>query len=200
MMRRAILMSAVLALLVPGSVEAAPMQVVISDNSFTPRNVRVAVGGVVHWSRSGEAFGTHNVRQSNRRPIFYSGAVTDNPNFSFKRRFSAGEFRYKCDLHGLIMKGVVRAPVAIRRAPAGLNFGVSWATGRTNTGSRFDVQFRVGSGRWRAWRANTKSAKGVFGKGGRPVRVVNGKRYSFRARSQKKRSESDWSPVESFRP
>jgi hypothetical protein len=109
-------------------------------------------------------------------------------------------FRYKCDVHGLIMGGVVNVPVAIGRAPAGLNFGVRWANGRTNTGTRFDVQFRVGSGKWRAWRTNTKTSAGVFGRGGRPVKVANGRRYSFRARSQKKKSESDWSPVKSFRP
>ena len=199
-MRRAVLMSAVLALLVPGSVGAANRQVVIEDNSFTPKNVRIAVGDLVRWSRAGDAFGEHNVRQINRNPIFYSGAPTSNSAFSFRRRFSAGVFRYKCDVHGLIMSGVVNVPVAIGRAPAGLNFGVRWANGRTNTGTRFDVQFRVGSGKWRKWRTDTKTKVGVFGRGGRPVQVGDGKRYSFRARSQKKKSESKWSPVRSFRP
>lgn len=200
MMRRAVLMSAVLALLVPGSVGAANRQVLIEDNSFTPKKVRVAVGDLVRWARAGDAFGEHNVRQSNRNPIFYSGAPTSNSAFSFRRRFSAGVFRYKCDVHGLVMTGAVNVPVTVKRAPAGLNFGVRWANGRTNTGTRFDVQFRVGSGKWRAWRSNTKTSSGVFGKRGRPVSVANGKRYSLRARSQKKRSESKWSPVKSFRP
>jgi plastocyanin len=199
-MRRAVLMSAVLALLVPGSVGAAPTDVLIADNSFSPRSIRIAVGDLVRWKRAGDAFGEHNVRQSNRNPIFYSGAPTSNSAFSFRRRFSAGVFRYKCDIHGLVMTGRVNVPVAIKGAPAGLNFGVRWANGRTNTGTRFDVQFRVGSGKWRPWRTNTKTSSGVFGKSGRPVRVANGTRYRLRARSQKKKSESKWSPVKSFRP
>jgi plastocyanin len=200
MMRRAVLMGAVLALLVPGSVGAANRQVVVADNSFTPKNVRITVGDLVRWARAGDAFGEHNVRQLNRNPIFYSGAPTSNSAFSFRRRFSAGVFRYKCDVHGLVMTGRVNVPVAIGRAPAGLNFGVRWANRRTNTGTRFDVQYRAGSGKWRPWRTNTKTSSGVFGKRGRPVKVANGKRYSLRARSQKKKSESKWSPVKSFRP
>jgi plastocyanin len=199
-MRRAVIALMALTLLAPGSVGAATRDVLIEDNFFSPRNVSIAVGGLVRWTRSGGAFGTHNVRERHRRPIFYSGSPTTNPNFSFRRRFSAGEFRYRCDIHTTIMRGSVRVPVAIGRAPAGLNFSVRWANGRTNTGNRFDVQYRVGRGKWRGWRTNTRSLSGVFGKGGRPVRVVNGKRYSIRARSQKKRSESRWSPVKSFRP
>jgi plastocyanin len=200
MMGRAVMTLVALSFLIPGSVGAATKQVVIADNSFTPKAVSIRVGDLVRWARDGGAFGEHNVRQVNRRPIFYSGAPTSNSTFSFRRRFSAGAFRYKCDVHGTIMSGSVRVPVVVRRAPAGLNFGVQWATGRTNTGGRYDVQFRVGSGRWRPWRTDTKSVKGVFGKGGGPVRVANGKRYSLRARSQVKKSESDWSPIQRIRP
>jgi plastocyanin len=199
MVRRALLMSAVLALLIPASVGAAVKNVVVEDFVFRPSNVRVAVGDLVNWSRSAGAIEAHNVRAA-KKALFYSGTATNNPNFNFRRRFSAGEFRYFCEVHATIMRGVVNVPVAIGRAPAGLNFGVRWANGRTNTGTRFDVQFRVGSGKWRAWRTNTKTSSGVFGKSGRPVRVANGTRYRLRARSQKKRSESKWSPVKSFRP
>jgi plastocyanin len=199
-MRRAVVAGVALALLTTGSVDAATEDVEIGDNFFSPETVRIAVGDLVHWSRSGDAFGDHNVRAA-RKPLFYSGAPTANPNFNFRRRFSAGKFHYWCELHtAAIMDGFVRVPAAIRRAPKGLNFGVQWATGRTNTGGRFDVQFRVGSGRWRPWRRNTKSVKGIFGKGGRPVRVVDNKRYSIRARSQAKGRESGWSPVKSIRP
>jgi plastocyanin len=198
-MRRAVVVLVALAVLASGSVGAATRQVVIEDNSFTPRSVRLGVGDLVRWTRSGGAFGSHNVRAA-KKPLFYSGPATTNPNFSFSRRFSAGQFLYWCEVHTTIMRGVVRVPAVIRRAPKGLNFGAQWATGRTNTGGRFDIQFRVGSGRWRPWRTNTKSVKGVFGKGGRPVRVVDNKRYSIRARSQAKGRESDWSPVKSIRP
>jgi hypothetical protein len=70
----------------------------------------------------------------------------------------------------------------------------------SETGSVYDVQFRVGSGNWRNWRRNTASLASVFGTNGNPVRVRDGVRYSFRARSQEGNATSDWSPARSFRP
>ena len=197
-MRRAVIALMALTLLAPGSVGAATKGVKVEDDRFAPRRVAVRVGDVVHWTRAGDSFNPHNVHQS--ASLFRSGAVTPG-RINFRARFSSGTFPYLCQLHASVgMRGVVRVPAAIGRAPAGLNFSVRWANGRTNTGNRFDVQYRIGSGKWRGWRTNTRSVSGVFGKGGRPVRVVNGKRYSIRARSQKKRGESGWSPVKSFRP
>ncbi len=98
------------------------------------------------------------------------------------------------------MSGYVRVKPKVVAEPRGLSFTVQWATDATNTGSTFDVQYRVGSGDWRRWKSDTATNSKTFGKEGSPVTVQSGTRYSFRARSQKEFSTSDWSPRKSFTP
>jgi hypothetical protein len=86
------------------------------------------------------------------------------------------------------------------RAPTGLPFTVRWATDTTNTGSTWDVQYRIGFGKWRGWKFDISNFKGVFGRHDKPVTVKKGKRYSFRVRSRKGASASRWSPRASFMP
>ncbi len=180
-------------------VVAATAEVKIIDNKFDPENVQVAVGGTVHWSSDGTSK-PHNVTQEAK--IFTSGAPTSNP-IDFSRTFSAGTFPYFCFNHGskggLGMAGVVEVPVTVVSDPEGLAFTVIWATGATNTGSKHDIQFRIGSGTWKKWKTNTAALKGVFGKDNQPVRVVSGKTYSFRARSKKGDAASEWSPSTSIK-
>jgi plastocyanin len=168
--------------------------------TFTPDSVSEKVGGVVHWARAGTG-DLHNVREDNL--IFRSGDPTDG-RIDYSRSFSAGSFHYYCEVHGSAsggMDGVVKVKPKVSAAPEGNPFTVAWANDGTNTGSAFDVQFKVGSGDWRSWKTNTSSASGVFGNNGNPVRVDAGTKYSFRARSQKTDGdESGWSPAKSFTP
>jgi hypothetical protein len=154
-------------------------------------------GDSVRWTAAAGSFEAHNVREVSK--LFYSGPVENN--IDFKVRFSAGTFRYFCELHvSAGMRGAVNVPVTVSSAPRGLPFTVRWATGKSRTGGKYDVQFRVGSARkWRTWKTNVTTGSGVFGKGRKPVAVVNGKKYSFRARSQNKKGASGWSPPRSFR-
>ena len=177
---------------------AATQDVAVDDNVFRPATAGVAVDDQVQWTRANGAFGDHNVQAE--KNLFSSGPTTAGP-INFTRRFSSGIFSYFCLNHrGSGMRGKVKVPPKLNAKPSGVNFSVKWATGRTNTGSKFDVQFRVGSGKWRKWRTDTGTVKGVFGKGGKPVRPVHGKRYSIRVRSQKKaRRQSGWSPVRSIK-
>ena len=177
---------------------AATKDVAVDDNVFRPATVGIVVDDQVHWTRANGAFGDHNVQ--GEKNLFSSGATTAG-TINFTRRFSSGSYFYFCQNHRSTgMDGLVKVPPKLKSKPAGLNFSVKWATGRTNTGSKFDVQFRVGSGKWRKWRTDTGTVNGVFGKGGKPVRAANGKRYSIRVRSQKKaRQQSRWSPVRSIK-
>jgi plastocyanin len=142
----------------------------------------------------------HNVREDSR--LFYSGGVqTDRPT-PFERHFSAGTFHYYCEEHGSPaggMAGLVRVDLLHADAPAGRPFTVRWAGHLTQTGSAFDVRFRVDDGRWRNWKTDIKAFKGTFGRDGRPVRVRPGRDYDFQARSQKSISagnrRSGWSPI-----
>ena len=86
-------------------------------------------------------------------------------------------------------------------APAGLNFTVKWASSTTQTGNRFDVMYRVGSGPWKTWRNNTSARSMVFGARSQPARVARGKTYSFKVRSGQGTGsiQSGFSPVKVFR-
>lgn len=196
-MRKFAVVLAVLVCLGPAPLGAATKGVKVADSSFNRKDVRVRVGDSVRWTAAAAAFLDHNVREN--RKLFYSGAVQSN--IDFQTRFSAGTFRYYCELHVTTdgMRGTVNVPATLSSAPQGLPFTVRWATGKTKTGGKYDIQFRIGTKRWRTWKTDALTGSGVFGKGRKPVAVVNGKKYSFRARSQNKKGASRWSPARSFR-
>jgi plastocyanin len=197
-MRKLAAVAVLLACLAPAPLEAATTGVKVKDNFFNPDKVRVRVGDSVRWTRAADSFGDHNIH--GEKNLFYSGPTTMG-QIDFKMRFSAGSFYYRCDIHGgANMEGFVRVPPSAGAAPKGLPFSVRWATTTTQTGGKYDVDYRIGSGKWRSWKRDTTAGAGVFGKKRKPVAVVHGKRYSFRARSQNKKGASRWSPVRSFRP
>ena len=175
-------------------VGAATKNVDVNDGRFfSPQNISSTVGGSIHWTASG--VDDHSVTQDNA--LFDSGAAA--PNVDFTRKFSAGTFAYHCRKHGAQgMRGTVRVAPQVVSAPAGLAFTVKWAVAGTQTGTSFDVKYRVGSGAWKTWRNNTSAKSMVFGKGG-PVAVARGKSYSFQVRSGSGAGESVFSPVTSFR-
>lgn len=196
-MRRVVVVLAVLVALAPAPLGAATKGIKVKDNFFKPSNVGVRVGDSVRWTRAADSFGTHNVHGESN--LFLSGPVTTG-SIDLKVRFSAGNFYFRCDLHGgANMEGFVRVPPTVAGTPIGLPFTVRWATGKTKTGGKYDVQYRVGTKRWRTWKTNATTGSGVFGKTKKPVAVVKGKKYSFRARSKNKKGASHWSPTRSFR-
>jgi len=184
---------------VPGSVTGLidPVtNVAISDNAFTPSDLSVAMGASVRWSRAAGSVGSHNVTEVGG--IFTSGAATTGP-IDYVRTFSAGTFNYRCSVH-TTMQGFVRVKPKTGAAPTGLPFTVTWGSALTNTGTLFDVQYKVGAGAWTNWKVDTTSFKAVFGKGGAPVTVVAGTKYSFRVASQSGTATSLWSPTKTFTP
>jgi plastocyanin len=197
-MRRLAIVVLGLVVLGPVAAQASTTEVTVNDNlTFTPATVTVAVGDDVHWARPG-AGPLHNIVEEHG--IFRNGDPQSTP-FMYTRTFSAGTFRYFCEVHvGSGMIGFVRVPVTITSAPFGRPFTVRWGLLGTDTGTRWDVQFRIGAGVWRNWRTDSTELKGVFGKNDRPVHVKKGKKYSFRARSQQGSAASRFSPVESLRP
>jgi plastocyanin len=191
----------VLLLLLSTPAEAGQVNVEIhDDNTFAPDDVGNQVGDTVRWFNDGMTAASHNVREDGE--LFRNGDPTNGP-IDFPVVFSAGTFHYYCEVHGSEsggMDGLVRIPLRITRPPDGLRFTVRWATQASETGSVYDVQFRVGSGDWRRWKRDTSALSGVFGRNRNPVRVRDGVRYSFRGRSQEGDAVSRWSPVRSFTP
>jgi plastocyanin len=184
-MRRIVVFASMSLLLVLTAVpaEAAVVSVGAGGNNFDPEvTTLTAPGQVVTWDWAGG--NSHNVRQD--ALLFYSGGFTSNPDAEFVRTFSAGSFHYYCELHGSSsggMDGRVRVPPSISGDPAGLPFTVRWATGTTNVGQVFDVQYRVGSGAWVTWRTDATARAKVFGANGKPIVVKAGRTYGFRVRT-----------------
>ena len=176
---------------------AAPLTVAVKDDKYDDRVVTRGVGGQVKWSTAAGTEKEHNVRENS---FLFDSGEPKPPAWSFTRTFSAGTFHYYCDIHGSPrggMDGLVKVPVKITEGPDGRPFTVQWATAGSNTGRRFDVQFRIGTGNWRNWKRNATANKGVFGSGGRPVTVQQHKTYKFRAKSRNNTGASKWSPVRS---
>jgi plastocyanin len=200
-MRRSLAVLVLVIGLIPIPARAHQVDIQVQDpGSFDPPNVGNRVGHTVRWSNGGSTTFPHNVREDGQ--LFRSGGPTTGA-IDFSVVFSAGTFHYYCEVHGNAaggMAGLVRIPVSINRMPDGLPFTVRWATEASETGSVYDVQFKVGSGDWRNWRTNTSTLSGVFGRNGNPVRVRDGVLYRFRARSQEGTEFSRYSPVRSFRP
>jgi plastocyanin len=197
-LRRLVIVVLALLLFGPLAARAATTEVTVNDNlTFTPAMVTVAVGDDVHWTRPGAGY-PHNIVEEHG--IFRNGDPQSTP-FMYTRTFSAGTFRYFCEVHvGSGMIGFVKVPVTITSGPPGRLFTVRWALSGTDTGSSWDVQFRIGSGNWRAWKNDVTSLKGLFGKNDRPVHVKKGRKYSLRVRSREGSAASRWSPPESFTP
>ena len=198
MRRRAVVAAICVGVLLPvAGAQGATKDVAVKDNRFDPETVEVRIGDSVHWTDSAAA--RHNVREDHR--LFRSGALTTKVDY--KVAFSAGTFHYYCENHGAKtggMDALVKVPVKLAAAPSGLPFTVQWATSASKTGSKYDVQYRIGTAAWKDWKTNATLLKSVFGQGNEPIVVLDGKTYSFRARSQGKDGASRWSPIRSFKP
>jgi len=180
---------------VSGKIDPATL-VQVSDNAFTPGTVAPKLGTGVFWTRATGSVGNHNVAEVG--DIFRSGAATTGA-IDFLVTFSAGTFNYECEVHPT-MTGIIKVKPKVGAAPTGLPFTVTWATSKTDSGTQFDVQYKIGTGSWKNWKTDTTAFKAVFGKDGSPVTVVAGRKYSFRAASQSGAATSSWSPTTSFTP
>lgn len=195
-MRRIVLAVALLIGLASVPAGAATKDVEIRDNFFDPKRVKVRVGSSVKWTK-GATSNAHNVRENGG--MFESGQQT-TAAFDFAKTFSAGKFRYHCEVHQAFgMVGVVKVPVTLLKKPRGRKFTVKWATPATDTGTTYDVQFKIGNRKWRDWLTETEVRRAVFGKGRQPVRVRPNRKYSFRVRSLLVNIKSGWSPKRSFK-
>ena len=199
-MKRFLLVLTVVGLAYASVAAAAASQIKIDDNFFAPdappvRNV--VAGASFQWQSAPSSNLRHNVRQDSK--LFYSGIPT-SANINFSISASAGTYHYYCEEHGSSgggMDGVVRVRPSFNANPTGLPFTVTWALPGTNTGTQFDVRYRVGTaGAWILWKNNVAARSAIFGLNGQPVQVMPGRTYQFQARSQKTPTQpSGFSPV-----
>ena len=199
-MRRSLIISATAVMLaLPAAAGAAPREIDVSDDFFAPKRPparNFAPGPSFRWTNGG-TLNPHNIRQDAK--LFSSGRRTTGP-INYAINASAGSYGYYCRFHGtpqLGMRGVVKVrPIAL---PDSLNgeIEVQWANSSTDTGSRFDVRYRVDQRRWKTWKNDTPRFHAAFGHNDHPVNYrPNRHTYKIQVRSERRRVEkrSDWSP------
>jgi plastocyanin len=205
--RRFLVISAAAALLgLPAAAGAAPRNIDVGDDFFSPKRPPARSfqpGPSFHWSNGSGTFNAHNVRQDDR--LFRSGGLTRGP-IDFSIRASAGSFHYFCELHGSRnggMSGVVKVrPITVPDSLVG-QILVQWASSNTNTGSRFDVRYRVDNRRWKTWKNDTAKFQGSFGRHDNPVDYrPNRHTYKLKVRSERRRvsKRSGFSPTIRLNP
>jgi plastocyanin len=200
--RRSLIISAAavaLAMALPAASGAVPRQINVGDDFFSPRSPTArnfSPGPSFRWQSVPAAFSDHNVRQDDR--LFSSGRPEDP--LAFRINASAGSYHYYCTLHGSRqggMAGRVKVrPIAVPDSLVG-EIEVRWADSNTNTGSRFDVRYKVDQRRWKKWKNDTSGFRAFFGRNDNPVNYnPNRHNYKIKVRSERKRvkKRSDWSP------
>jgi plastocyanin len=199
--RRSLAMSAAAVVLaLPAAAGAAPREIDVGDDFFSPRRPparNFQAGPSFRWSNGGGTGNRHNVRQDDK--LFFSGNLTRGP-INFAINASAGSYHYYCELHGSRqggMAGRVKVrPIAVPDSVVG-EIEVRWANSSTNTGSRFDVRYRVDRRRWKTWKNDARGFHAFFGRNDNPVNYrPNRHTYKIKVRSERRRvkKRSDWSP------
>jgi plastocyanin len=188
-----------LALALPATAGAVPQQIDVRDDRFVPKRPPTRSfepGPSFRWTNGGGTGNEHNVRQDDR--LFSSGGLTDGP-INFAIRASAGSYHYYCTLHRAQgMSGRVKVrPIAVPDSLLG-QIDVRWANASTNTGSRFDVRYRVDQRRWKTWKNDTSRFHAAFGRNNNPVNYnPDNHTYKIKVRSERRRvrKRSDLSPA-----
>ncbi len=171
------------ALLVPaGPAEArAGASVTVADMAFSPGSVTVGLGQRVTWTFQDSVAHTSTSDQGFWDSGTRSGGATYSRTFT-----SAGSFAYHCTIHTM-MRGKVAVPLTVSGSP-NAGWTLRWSTKKGKGGVTFDVQVRLGSGRWKALASGATAASQKFD----PAKSGS---YSVRARTVKGGSRSGWSPT-----
>jgi plastocyanin len=189
----AVAVAAAAALLVPsGAADARPSastgqtvaraaSVTVANMAFSPASVSTTLGGTVTWTFQDAVAHTSTSNQGFWDSGTRSGGATYARTFT-----SAGSFAYHCTLHPM-MHGTVKVPLtASGRASKG--YRLTWATVKGANGITYDVQTRLGKGKWVSLKAASTGTHARFN----PARAG---KYSVRARTAKGGSRSGWSPT-----
>jgi hypothetical protein len=204
--RSMIIWATAVMLALPAVAGAAPLQIDVGDDFFSPKRPparNFEAHRSFRWSNGGGTANRHNIRQDDK--LFRSGNPTADP-FQFAINASAGSYHYYCTLHGSRqggMAGRVKVrPIALTDSLIG-QIEVRWASSNTDTGSRFDVRYRVDHRKWKTWKNDTRAFHAAFGRNDRPVNYRPSRHtYKIKVRSERRRvrKRSDWSPRLTLNP
>jgi plastocyanin len=153
----------------------------VMNMMFMPGTVSTTLGGPVTWTNQDSL--AHTVTSD--QGLWNSG--TKLPGATYTRTFtSAGTFAYHCSIHPE-MHGKVSVPLT-SSGTASKGYKLTWATVKGANGITYDVQTRLGKGKWVSLKAATTGTHAKFN----PAK--SGK-YSVRARTAKGGARTGWSPT-----
>jgi len=189
-------LAAALALLAPGTAQAATSSVTISNFMFSPTPLKVKLGGQVEWTNNGPS--THTTTSDGVADgsgdtgvgLWASGSLGVSKTYGFTFT-AAGSFPYHCSIH-TFMRGDVRVPMKAspKTGGVGTNFTVTWATVAPATDLVFDVQEKAPGGKYVTIQNGVTSLSTSF-------KPTNAGTYMFRSRVRRVSTgqSSDYSPA-----
>ena len=125
-----------------GHVAARAASVTVANMAFSPASVTVGLGEPVTWTFQDATSHTSTSDQGFWNSGTKSGGATYSRTFT-----SAGTFAYHCTIHPM-MRGKVAVPVTATGSP-NAGWKLRWSTKKGKGGITFDVQTRLGSGKWK---------------------------------------------------
>ncbi len=149
--------------------------------AFSPAAVSTTLGGAVTWTFQDSVGHTSTSDQGFWDSGIKSGGATYARTFT-----SAGTFAYHCTIHSM-MRGTVKVPLTAS-GTASKGYKLTWATVKGTKGITYDVQTRLGKGKWVSLKAATTGTHAKFN----PAKAG---KYSVRARTAKGGARSGWSPT-----
>jgi plastocyanin len=155
--------------------------VTVANMAFSPAAVSTSLGGSVTWTFKDTIAHTTTSDQGFWDSGTRSGGATYRHTFT-----SAGTFAYHCTIHPM-MHGTVKVPLAASGS-ASKGYKLTWATTKGAGGVTYDVQTRLGSGKWVSLK---KATTGTHAK----LNPAKAGKYSVRARTAKGSKRSGWSPT-----
>jgi plastocyanin len=191
-MRRTILVGVVLGLAVgllpPAAAATRDVTILGVSGGFDPVTLTVDAGQTVRWTNTDGI--QHTTAQDGPLALWSSGPLSRGQSFSVTL-VAAGTYPYHCAIHPSQMRGTIRVPVVVTPAAGGTGtaFTVTVASARARDGFAYDVQRRMGSGRWTMWKRGITKPRVTF----RPGTAGS---YSFRSRLHHDPGGAGrWSPV-----
>jgi len=154
---------------------AVPKTIAVVDFAFNPKGVSVAQGTTVNWQNTGTR--AHTATQD--AGFFNTGNIAAGTTSAGKVLTAAGGYPYHCTIHPS-MVGSVKVPVKVAptSGTTATVFTVTVATMAAPSGFVYDVQQKVGTGSWTAWRTGVTTASVTF-------QAITAGTYSFRSTLRK---------------
>jgi plastocyanin len=179
----------VLTVALPAQAASKSISIVNTTVGFDPDPVSGAEGTTFAWTNN-DSTHTHTSTQDGPLALWDTGFITSGVTKNVTVG-SAGSYPYHCAIH-TFMTGTVKVPIKVSATSGttATTFTITMATVDATGNFVYDVQERVGSGAWTAFKTGI-TAKSVTFKASAPGT------YSFRSRLRDKTVAgkfSGWSP------